>query len=659
MGISFETRLCYDNRSQVDLQIKLDEYGDVLKNKARLVAKGYRQEEGIDFEKSFAPVAWIEAIRIFIANAASKNMIIYQMDVKTAFFNGELKKDVYALRAWYNTLSRFFLDNKFSKGVVDLTLFTRKTGKHILLVQIYIDDIIFASIDPKTCDIFSKRDEFKILDVNDGANVIFLRPDLVFVVCMCARYQAKPIKKHLEHSWSKYIDICHRFIRDQVNNGVVELYFVTTDYKLTDVFTKALPRERFEFLLLRLGMKNNIADENVFAPAPTRSNDQILPFTAWTVLADKGNLGIPTKKGKKTKPHVIPYYWFMKLIIYYLGRNHNIHQCYGSPLNLAEDDLSLGNLKFVSKGKTDKVFGMQIPKELITNNIRNAPYYNAYLEMVAKRDKKITAEGGKEKKVHKGKSPLKLIDEDEEVHHEPKPQGEGKDYDLNQAIQMSLETFQSYGQAPVGGVAIHVQGEEITHIVVLEEKTVKLDEGQAGSDPGKTPESRPLLEHKHMDEDQAGPNPGQSHKDLAKPNPEPMHDDFIATVYPKAHESLKHTTEEHVYMENPLRSSWTLSSMKNLNDAFTFNDQFLNDKPMKEEPGKTTVETKAESMVIVPIHQASASIPPLSTPIIDLLPPKPISSPLQESVILATTEATTTTLLLPPPPQQQSTTDSF
>ncbi|GJT52668.1 retrovirus-related pol polyprotein from transposon TNT 1-94 [Tanacetum coccineum] len=76
-------------------KVKLDEYGDVLKNKARLVAKGYRQEVGIDFEESFVPVARIKAIRIFIANAASKNMTIYQMDVKTAFLNGELKEEVY------------------------------------------------------------------------------------------------------------------------------------------------------------------------------------------------------------------------------------------------------------------------------------------------------------------------------------------------------------------------------------------------------------------------------------------------------------------------------------------------------------------------------------------------------------------------------------
>ncbi|GJZ09552.1 retrovirus-related pol polyprotein from transposon TNT 1-94 [Tanacetum coccineum] len=76
-------------------KVKLDEYGDVLKNKARLVAEGYHQEEGIDFEESFAPVARIEAIKIFIANGASKNMTIYHMDVKTAFLNGKLK-EVYA-----------------------------------------------------------------------------------------------------------------------------------------------------------------------------------------------------------------------------------------------------------------------------------------------------------------------------------------------------------------------------------------------------------------------------------------------------------------------------------------------------------------------------------------------------------------------------------
>ncbi|GKC67150.1 retrovirus-related pol polyprotein from transposon TNT 1-94, partial [Tanacetum coccineum] len=146
-------------------KVKLDEYGDVLKKKA------------LDFEESFVPVARLEVIRIFIANAASKNMTVYQMDVKTAFLNGELKEEVYvsqpkgfldpdrphhvyrlktalyelkqAPRAWYDTLLKFLLAQRFSKGVVDPTLFIWKTGKHTLHVQIYVDDIIFASTDDK------------------------------------------------------------------------------------------------------------------------------------------------------------------------------------------------------------------------------------------------------------------------------------------------------------------------------------------------------------------------------------------------------------------------------------------------------------------------------------------------------------------------------
>ncbi|GJT32391.1 retrovirus-related pol polyprotein from transposon TNT 1-94 [Tanacetum coccineum] len=166
-------------------KIKLDEYGEVLKNKARLVAKGYREEARIDFEESFASVARLEAIRLFIANVASQNMMIFQMDVKTAFLNGELNEVVYvnqhegfvdpdqpthvyrlkkalyglkhAPRAWYAKLSRFLMSTGFSKAVVDHTLFIRKTGKHILVVQIYVDDIIFASTNPKSCETFAKE----------------------------------------------------------------------------------------------------------------------------------------------------------------------------------------------------------------------------------------------------------------------------------------------------------------------------------------------------------------------------------------------------------------------------------------------------------------------------------------------------------------------
>nr|GEV21303.1 hypothetical protein CTI12_AA475510 [Tanacetum cinerariifolium] len=123
----------------------------------------------------------------------------------------------------------------------------------------------------------------------------------------------------------------------------------------------------------------------------------------------------------------------------------------------------------------------------------------------------------------------------------------------------------------------------------------------------------------------------------------------------QVHENLKLTTEEQVHIKNPPSSSGTLSSIKNLKDAFTFGDQFINNKSTEEEPGKADVETKFESMVTVPIHQASSSVPLLSTPIIDLTPPKPVSPPVQEPIVIATTITTTT--LPPPPPLPQSTTD--
>ncbi|GJU67290.1 retrovirus-related pol polyprotein from transposon TNT 1-94 [Tanacetum coccineum] len=146
-------------------KVKTYESGGVLKNKARLVAQGFRQEEGIDFEESFASVARIEAILIFVANVAHKNMKIYQMDVKTAFLNGglkeELKKALYSLkqapRAWYDMLSSFLISQQFSKGAVDPTLFTRHAGNNILLVQIYVDDIIFASTNTAMCDEFANQ----------------------------------------------------------------------------------------------------------------------------------------------------------------------------------------------------------------------------------------------------------------------------------------------------------------------------------------------------------------------------------------------------------------------------------------------------------------------------------------------------------------------
>ncbi|GJY51978.1 retrovirus-related pol polyprotein from transposon TNT 1-94 [Tanacetum coccineum] len=119
-----------------------------------MVVRGYRQEEGIDFEESFAPVARMEAIRIFLAYVAYKLFIMYQMDVKNTFLHGSLKEEVYALRAWYDELSKFLLHNHFTKGTVDPTLFTRRYDDDILVVQVYVDDIIFGSTKPRYAQLF-------------------------------------------------------------------------------------------------------------------------------------------------------------------------------------------------------------------------------------------------------------------------------------------------------------------------------------------------------------------------------------------------------------------------------------------------------------------------------------------------------------------------
>nr|GFA90593.1 hypothetical protein [Tanacetum cinerariifolium] len=189
-------------------KVKLDELGGILKNKARLVARlvarGYLQEEGIDFEESFAPVARLEAIRIFLAYATRKNMVVYQMDVKTAFLNGNLREDVYvsqpdgfvdpdnpnhvyklkkalyglkqAPRAWYDMLSSFLLSQDFYK--VDTPM----------VEKLKLDE----DKERKAVDPSHYRGMIGTLLYLTAS-----RPDLQFAICMCALYQARPTKKHV------------------------------------------------------------------------------------------------------------------------------------------------------------------------------------------------------------------------------------------------------------------------------------------------------------------------------------------------------------------------------------------------------------------------------------------------------------------------------
>ncbi|GJU92622.1 putative ribonuclease H-like domain-containing protein [Tanacetum coccineum] len=240
---------------------KKDERGVVVRNKARLVAQGHRQEEGIDYDEVFAPVARIEAIRIFLAFASYMGFIVYQMDVKSAFLYGKIDEEVYvtqppgfldpkypkkvykvvkalyglhqAPRAWYATLSTFLLKNGYRRGTIDKTLFIKKDKHDIILVQVYVDDIIFGSTKKSWCDEFEalmkkilkkfefanvktastpietqkplvKDEEASDVDVHLYRSMIgslmYLtasRPDIMFAVCACSRFQVTPKSSHL------------------------------------------------------------------------------------------------------------------------------------------------------------------------------------------------------------------------------------------------------------------------------------------------------------------------------------------------------------------------------------------------------------------------------------------------------------------------------
>nr|GEU41147.1 hypothetical protein [Tanacetum cinerariifolium] len=258
---------------------KHDEENTVIRNKTRLVVRGYRQEEGIDFEESFAPVARMEAIRIFLAYAAYKGFTVYQMDVKTAFLHGSLKEDVYVCQP------EGFIDADYPSHVYKLIKALR-FDDDILVVQVYVDDIIFGSTNPRYATLFSDlmKSRFEMsmigeitfffgLQVNQSPSGIFInqskyvheilkkyglntcdiigtpmdikdkldldqigtpvnetkyhsmigalmyltssRPNIIHATSVCARYQAHPTEKHL-----KEVKRIFRYLWRTVNLGL-------------------------------------------------------------------------------------------------------------------------------------------------------------------------------------------------------------------------------------------------------------------------------------------------------------------------------------------------------------------------------------------------------------------------------------------------------
>nr|GEU53070.1 hypothetical protein [Tanacetum cinerariifolium] len=305
---------------------KRDEENTVIRNKSRLVAKGYAQKEGVDFEESFAPVSRLEVIRLFI-----EEVYVNQPDgfVDPYHFDKvyRLKKALYgfiqAPRAWYDELSNFLVSKGFSKGSIDPTLFITKHEEDILLVQIYVDGIIFGFTNPKLSKQFEKlmHSKFKMSMIGElkffSGIQIHQSPRDIFIdqakyaqeilikhgMTSCDSIGTPMATKHLDadlsrtpvdqiskygrsthlidygfhfdkipmycdskvaiaiscnpvqHSRTKHIDVRYHFIKEKVKKGIVQLFFVKTEYQLADLFTKALSEDRFKYLLRRLGMR--------------------------------------------------------------------------------------------------------------------------------------------------------------------------------------------------------------------------------------------------------------------------------------------------------------------------------------------------------------------------------------------------------------------
>ncbi|GKA52013.1 integrase, catalytic region, zinc finger, CCHC-type containing protein [Tanacetum coccineum] len=316
-------------------KVKLDELGGILKNKARLVTRGYRQEEGIDFEKFFAPVARLVAIRIFLAYAAHMNMIVYQMDVKTAFLNGILREEVYVSqsdgfvdqdnpnhvyklkkalyglkqapracpRGIFLNQSKYALESlrkygmescdpvdtlmveesKLDKdtqwkavelthyrGMVGTLMYLTASRQDLTFIDYPIALIAFADADHGGCQDTRRSTSGSMQLLGDRIvswsskrqkSTAISSTEAEYIALSCCSAQVLWMRSQLTDYGYKFnkIPIFH-FIKEQVENRVVELCFVNTEYQLADIFNKSLGRERFEFLINNPAMRSFTPD---------------------------------------------------------------------------------------------------------------------------------------------------------------------------------------------------------------------------------------------------------------------------------------------------------------------------------------------------------------------------------------------------------------
>ncbi|GKA36452.1 retrovirus-related pol polyprotein from transposon TNT 1-94 [Tanacetum coccineum] len=629
-------------------KVKLDEYGDVLKNKARLVAKGYRQEEGIPVDK----------------DTIIERMVFGWPDV-------------------YQQPSR-----------PDLVF---------CYVHMYPKDTAMALTAYVDADHAGCQNTRR----STSGSTQFLGDKLV------SWSSKKQTSTSISSTKAEYIAI------EQVEKRVVELYFVRTEYQLADIFTKALPRERFEFILPRLGMKSmqpetlkRIQDDkddyfrlqpafqNEESLSPKRrmfltTGDSVLPGMDYFIFVHSRSnvrfsaLFLDPEEKSSFYPNDFPSMILLKIICVSNGGNGTNCAIYApapkpakgakpkpAPAKPQEKKRKrvLDASEAASQAKTSKAGSVSKKRTLqLRDEFRDegVPVSEPRVDDEEATLQKVLEESMKDAyPAPRGPLPPVVIREPEPGKYQPLPevQGKGKEKVSDEQVARDLLTLQTpkkrspteqyiflkHTPAPTQpsgheeSSSLYAElglsdsdtesDEEVPPVV----KSGTPDEGQAGPNPGMQDEGQAGPNLGMQDEGQARPNPSDSAEPQpqstpvahARPNlehadveasktstqshPEQMDEGFTAIAYPKVQESLKLTVDEQVIPEEPASSTGRLSSLQNLSKDLSFGYQFFNDKPSKADNEKTTADTEVESMVSVTIHQDTSAIPPMTSPVIDL-----------------------------------------
>ncbi|GJY47444.1 retrovirus-related pol polyprotein from transposon TNT 1-94 [Tanacetum coccineum] len=654
----------------------------ILLNKARLVAKGYRQEEGIDFEESFAPVARIEAIRILIANAARfcdpvEHTLVYRLKLDEDPLGIQLPysiSDSQVGTLMYLTANQ--TDLVFLMGACVLGL--HKDGDADASFHFRNFDKYYH--DPEECESADTMADMNI-PMNDAP--VEQAPDV-----------APPIRidDQILPGFSHHLYDSVRILHS------IQFWDTMCFTSSNGLYSCQLDEQWFSLHkdILRYALDiTPTNDNNPFVAPPSsktvgydRPRHPILQIlwgithqSIQTFLTNWKNLATASRGKKKTALLLIPNVRFTKLIIHHLRTKHNIHPRTDSPLYYSQDENVLNTLRFVGKdkegGATESSKATKVTKPKAAKVTKpagdSAPKKRKLVKetlddpLPTKRSK-----AGLVGKRRKAKSQLRLIDEpsDEGVPVE-EPVHDDEEADLQRDLELSLKDQRERTQGPARPVVLREPDSDkfqplpkVCPPMPIESSThaespfmdaeLNLTDSETESD-----EEASKINARNQEEGHAGPN--LEHMDLGtsdastQQKPEQIDEEFTITAYPNVQDNLKLPTEDQVILKEPASSTGTMSSLQNLEQDLSFTDQFFVEKPQEEEPWKTNVEAEVQSIVSAPIHQDTSSVPTMTTLVIDLTTMQS-DSPLPTSTT-TTSLITTTTTLPPPPPPPQSTTD--